>query len=224
MISAFGSRMRTSVQRREIVFGTLFVIGLIAIGWQEYYRKSPMLAVVGLPGPRGNSERKCDGIYSHRKYWQLPRRYVMCRGSLSRFGRHYEGTGVDALTRQVFTAHKSWLAADSLDWVRQRDSVARAFVARGGDEFKCAYADTLPAPSQFIYWRFPEFYLGFAAVHNVNDQPPSFALSLYTTRRMFEDCLHPRHPDPEYEGCSHALVKIPIGFDWSICWREPLWG
>ena len=77
-ISPFAQHMRIRVRRPDVVFGGLFVIGLAAIGWQEYYRKSPMLTVAGLPGPRGNSERKCDGIYSHRKYWQLPLRYVMC--------------------------------------------------------------------------------------------------------------------------------------------------
>lgn len=48
------------LQRRSMVFGTLFFGGLLLIAWQEYYPKSEMLAVIGVAGQRGNTHRQCE--------------------------------------------------------------------------------------------------------------------------------------------------------------------
>jgi hypothetical protein len=211
------------MQRRSIVFGSLVGVGLLAIAWQEYYRSSPLPAIVGIAGPRANSGRRCDDIYSHRKFWQLPLRPLMCRGPSvsSARGMHFEGVGVDALTRKIFSAQKSWTVPDSAQWMTARDSLTRAMVVAGGHRIRCEYEPLLPPPGSVSYWKVADSYVRILTVPPLEDGRRLWNLSINGQASIPYECVHP--PRDREEKCTGAdVIRIPLPRGWVACWRNPL--
>lgn len=211
------------VQLRSTVFGSLFIGGLLLIAWQEYYRKSDMLALVGVPGPRGNSQRGCAHTHLLRALWHPPR-LIPCRGLTSFALKHTEDVAVDAVTRKVAWAQKTWLARDSTDWQRQWVSIQRNAVARGGRPFTCAYAPDVAPPGGRNYWRFPDFIFRVFAYPPAENHDSTWRLETRASQQMPTACIHPLDDDQSGGGCDGALLKIPLPGGWVACWKEPLLG
>ncbi|MFL5483555.1 MAG: hypothetical protein ACJ8AK_15340 [Gemmatimonadaceae bacterium] len=211
------------LQPRSVVFGTLFLGGLLLIAWQEYYRKSEMLSAIGLPGQRGNTHRHCDGVYSHPRWRVLPRGLITCRGLGSR--SDFAMVGVDALTRQVIVAGRGWPAFDSVNWAWERDSTEQQLRLRGGHEFKCLYAPELNPPSTMKYWRFNGFFVRENAYARPAPYVVPWQLTLSASTTQPEECLRPpASRDPEESNpCVGARIIVPIGFGKAICWKAPPW-
>jgi hypothetical protein len=215
---------REIVRRRTIFFSSFFCAGLLAIAWQEYFPRAELLQVVGLRGPRASSGRHCDGIYSHRSYWRLPLRAVMCRGpDYAVHGSIYhEMIGVDALTRRIFSASKGWVAPDSLTWVRARDSVSRAMIAAGGQQIRCKYMPDIAPPSSISYWKVHGYYIRVSAFGSNYSSITNWQIQVDGRSQFPDECLHPPR-DTSSDTCSGEVVRIPLPRGWVMCWKMPLW-
>jgi hypothetical protein len=152
--------------RSSIIFGTLFVGGLMLIAWTEYYPSSRMFEALGMPGPRANTGRQCDAVNLSRMLHVLSSRWLHCRGASVSTNDIYfsEGVSVDFVTRRVIGAMRGWTAPDSAHWMNQRDSVARSLVRLGGQPYACVkgkkwFQDGLEPK----YWRFSGFYVRLLA-------------------------------------------------------------
>ena len=212
------------VRRRSIVFGSLFIGGLLLIGWQEYFRTSDMLALVGLPGPRGNSQRGCAHTHLLQVVLSPRPAWIPCRGVTSFALRHTENVAVDAVTRKVEWAQKTWIAKDSIDWQRQWDLVRRNALARGGRPFTCRYAPDIASPGGRDYWRFRDFIFRIFAYPPSEFHDSTWRLETVASNQMPESCIHPLDEDQSTGACDEAVVKIHLPRGWMICWKEPLLG
>jgi hypothetical protein len=150
---------------RSIVFGSLFVGGLLVIAWFEYYPASPMLATIGLPGPRANSGLACGSYYQQTALGRLPMRRMVCRVPTSADPWNKKEVRMDALNRQIANGMRTWTVPDSGQWKREQDSVASALTRLGGHEFGCARNPfTGPTMIRAVrFWSFPTYYVRFVA-------------------------------------------------------------
>lgn len=208
------------MHRSTAVFGSIFCLGLLAIVWQEYYRSSRLLGVMGMSGPRANSGRYCQGIYSNRRYWSLPSRTVGCRGP-SYFGRTRmsdERVVVDALTRRVVSADKGWDTPDSAAWAKSSDSVRSALSAKGARQFQCKYQPQVAPPGSMTYWRARRDYIRFSAYRNPYVERPDWLVQVHGQTQIPYECAHPP-PEPNSNTCSDATLRVPLprGYEW--CWK-----
>jgi hypothetical protein len=152
-------------QTRSIVFGSLFLSGLLVIAWLEYYPASPMLEVIGVPGPRANSGLQCGGFYRQTMVGRVRTRDMVCRARMNGDSWNSQEVSMDALNRRIVNARRIWTTPDSGQWNRERDSVATALTLRGGHEFVCQ-TNNLGGPIPFRekgFWRFPKFYVRLVA-------------------------------------------------------------
>jgi len=156
------------MQRRSIVFGFVFVLGLAVIAWQEYYPSSGMFEAMGMTGPTARSGRQCGHWWRHSIFgYRIPLRAMVCKGphTYSPGERHEEEVSMDGLTRRVTSAQRFWSVDDSVGWVRQGDSIGRVFAQRGAHRVACPRQTPYPL-SHIVgteYWKFQSFYLRLTA-------------------------------------------------------------
>jgi hypothetical protein len=225
-------------QRRSIAFGSLFLAGLVVIGWTEYYPSSGMFAALGMPGPTARNGHVCQYMYSARHTWQqyirrvrmlLPTRALKCRRSLS-WGSplQREEVDLDALNRKVVHAERMWDDPDSSQWQSERDSIASVFARLGGHEIACAKSPPYPhTPIRDTrFWKFSKFSVRLTAYKWERVMPGGqwmLQLSGYPT--LPYECVHdpwsPRAPTPDV--CAEAVFRVPLPFDRQLCVRSWLW-
>jgi hypothetical protein len=156
-------------QRRSIVFGSLFLAGLVVIAWTEYYPSSGMFAALGMPGPRANSGRVC-GQLARQEYIRGVRTFIPTRSlKCNRVIRwssplQREEVDLDVVNRKLLHAERLWADLDSTEWQKERDSIASGLVRLGGHEIVCAknpYVQTHIRNTRF--WKFSTFSVRLVA-------------------------------------------------------------
>ena len=227
------------MQRRSIVFGSLFLLGLAVIAWSEYYPSSGVFEAIGMPGPTARNGHVCGYTYTQRYHWQqqqyirrfrmlFPSRALTCsratRGG-SPFQR--EIVALDALNRKFWLAHRMWGDLDSAQWQSERDSIAFGMARRGGHEITCAKN---PYPLSHIrdsrYWKFPNFSVRLVAYKWEREMPGGrWLLQLDGYPTLPDECVYdpwsPRAPRPDV--CAQAVFRMPLPFDRQLCVRSWFW-
>jgi hypothetical protein len=212
-----------------IVFGTVFLLGLGVIGWQEYYPSSPMFEAIGMSGPRANSGRRCWRSVVMTRFGPWRSRDVACSG-VNFFGggeRRAEIVGVDLLTRQIKGAKRAWSVLDSADWQRERDSIPRALARLGGRQIMCPQpaAANLTWLVKSSYWKFPSFYVRMTAYDFATFPGPAMSrwqLQLDGYPDAPYECEHDLF-DPQRNDChSGDMTQLHLPGGWMVCFRNPL--
>jgi hypothetical protein len=156
------------LRRRSIVFGSLFVAGIVAIAWTEYYPSSGMFAALGMSGPRANSGRVCG--QPHRQEYigsvrlLIPTGSLVCSRSVRWSALQREDVVLDVVNRKLLHAKRMWADPDSAQWQEERDSIALRLVRLGGHEITCAkspYVQTQIRDTRF--WKFSTFSVRLVA-------------------------------------------------------------
>ena len=171
-----------------------------AVVWQHYYPRSPMFAQLGMPGPRANSSRTCNGWYRQRRWGNIRvhtpmMRGLTCRGitRADRWGR--EEVELDRLSRQIKIASRIWSVPDSATWLAARDSIRQALEAAGGKSLNCpGETDRQSHITSITSWRFSNFAVRLVAYHPANqgarrDGPPDWMLQVDGYPGDPPDCL-----------------------------------
>jgi hypothetical protein len=212
-----------AVHRSTVVFGSIFCLGLLAIGWQEYYPRSPLFELIGLDGPRARSSRRCEAPYSHRNFWIHPSRMIMCFDPNS-FGSRFapqEIVRVDAVSRNVVSAIKVWVSPDSTAWAKGIDSVSRALAAMGAIPYPCKFQPRLVAPSSWTYWKVRGYIIQVTALgSNYRDLSP-YQIEIEGQRDVPDECVHPPPVRQSSNVCAGATLRVPLPGHYEWCWTSP---
>ena len=157
------------------------IIVAVLIGWQHYYPATPLIARLGLPGPRATTSRRCGNEYTVYRGIRVPIRQIDCRGSASNHGFWSQGeVDVDALTRRVTHVLRTFAPADSTRWSAERDSIRSAMASSGGRPIPC-YAPYGKYPPWIVSneaWRFRDYSVRLGTYHfappwlNAHGPPP----------------------------------------------------
>jgi hypothetical protein len=225
------------LRRRSIVFGSLFVAGIVAIAWTEYYPSSGMFAALGMPGPSARNGRVCGYLYSEQYSWQqhirrlrmlFPTRSLKCSRVLRWASpMQREEVEVDALNRNLLHAERMWDDLDSAQWQRERDSIASGFVRRGGHEITCAKSPYVnPIIRDTRFWRFSKFSVRLVAYKWEQEVPGGqWLLQLDGYPTLPDECVYDpwRVLTPAPDVCAEAVFRMPLPFDRRLCVRTWLW-
>ena len=214
-------------QRRSIVFGSIFVAGLMVIAWTDYYPRSPMFATLGMAGPRANSGRECQSGHEPTFMGWLTRRSIQCRAMWlgpDRFS-YFESANLAGLSRILVRAGRGWTTLDSTQWRVQRDSIVTAIQQRGGREFACKYAPQSDDRVTYRYWRFPNYYVRLVAYIQNPYSPTVGEIHVEGSRTIATECLRPP-PDltADGQGCgAETLFQMPLPGNRAFCVRSWFW-
>jgi len=213
---------------RSLVFGSLFVGGLLVIAWLEYYPASPMLEVIGVPGPRANSGLQCGGFYRQTVVGRVRTRDMVCRATRNGDLMNSQEVSMDALNRRIVNARRIWTVPDSGQWNKERDSVATALTLRGGHEFVCE-TNNLGGPIPFRkkgFWRFPKFYARLVA--STWEEAPSqrrWVLQLDGYPTLPPECVKNVGSgfSREQVCTADAVIRMPLPGNRILCVKTNLW-
>ena len=215
-------------QTRSLVFGSLFVGGLLVIAWLEYYPASPMLEVIGVPGPRANSGLQCGGFYRQTVVGRVRTRDMVCRATRNGDPMNSQEVSMDALNRRIVNARRIWTAPDSGEWKKKRDSVATALTLRGGHEFVCE-TNNLGGPITFRetgFWRFPKFYARLVA--STWEETPSqrrWVIQVDGYPTLPPECVKNAGKGFSREQfcTADAVIRMPLPGNRTLCVKTNFW-
>lgn len=155
----------------SVVAGIALVLAGL-MGWQYYYPATPLIAGLGMPGPRADTDRRCVGRYRLYLGMRLITRQIQCRGSANhQVVWRQDEIDMDALTRQVTHGMRTLAPADSTLWSTERDSIRNALTITGGRAIPC-YAPYGKNPPWIVSeeaWRFRDYSVRLVAY---NFAPP----------------------------------------------------
>jgi hypothetical protein len=218
-------------QRRSIVFGSVFLAGLVVIAWTEYYPSSGMFAALGMPGPRASSRRVCGHPYTQQYILGIrtliPTRTLTCSRVLRWVSPiQREEVDLDALNRKLLHAERMWPDLDSAQWQKERDSIAVGLARLGGHEIACAkspYVQTAIRDTRF--WRFPKFSVRLVAYKWEQEIPGGqWLLQLDGYPTLADECIHDPWSGPAPDVCgAEAVFRMPLPFNRQLCVRSWLW-
>lgn len=163
------------MRRSDVILAALVVADIIAIAaWVNIAPASPMIAAVGLAGPRADTDRYCSAWYRQDAWIQLPSRHVTCHGWFDVERPHdRQEISYDQVMRRVVHVRSSMSSPDSAMWSAQLDSIARSIHSRGGREIVC------PLPYRALtyikterHWRFDGFDVRLIAYRFEDQKPP----------------------------------------------------
>jgi hypothetical protein len=179
------------MRRSDVILGLLVVANLIGVvAWFKIPPSSPMIAAVGLPGPRANTGRSCSAMYRLDAWIRTPSRAVTCVGPRGIHDlRELQEVTYDQLTRRVEHVRVSLRPADSATWSIRQDSIVQAIQRRGGQEIVCALPHrSLTNIKAERHWRFEGFDVRLVAYHYEDPHPlsPEWLLQI--------DAFAPRAP------------------------------
>jgi hypothetical protein len=177
------------VSGRRALGGAVAVVTMVAalFTWWHYYPSSPLIARLGLPGPRADTERHCGRAFF--LYWRrvrVPTGDIICRsvrGSMDDFWKQEE-VDLDPLTRRVTHGRRALVPVDSLSWAAARDSIRHAMSRGGGRPLPCypPYDKEPPWILSEEAWRFPGYTVRLVAYHwiprRTSTGPPTWLLQL----------------------------------------------
>lgn len=155
---------------QRMLDGAAAVITIVAavVSWTHYYPATPMIARLGLPGPRANSGRRCGAMRRVYSWGTAPTREVVCERARSFAGVWSIGrVNMDALTRRVTHAMRTLTPSDSVAWAVARDSIQQEMAKAGGQPIPC-YAPWGTYPPWIVSneaWRFSSYSIRLTAYH-----------------------------------------------------------
>src|SRR5688572_4623344 len=165
------------MRRSDFILATLVVADLLAVtAWFKIAPSSPMIAAVGLAGPRVDTDRTCSAWYRQDAWIRLPSRTVTCFGPFdSAHPEDRHQISYDQLTRRVEYVRTTVAAQDSMTWSSRQDSIARTIARRGGREILCPPASRAPTHVKSErHWRFDGFDVRLLA-YRFEEHDPRFA-------------------------------------------------
>jgi hypothetical protein len=219
----------TPHQRRSILFGALFLGGLLVIAWLNYYPTSPMLAALGIPGPRANTRRQCHRTNEPTMIGLMPTRMMYCNGrSPSFYGESdQQYVNMDVVNRKLLHAGNMWISPDSSHWEKGRDSVAASLQRLGGRRFACVKGEGwLPQAAERRYWKFPTFYVRLVAYSwDTRRRGIRLATQLEGSLEPPPECTGTwRDVAPVDDTCdADVLFQMPLPGNRVLCVRTKLW-
>ena len=198
------------------------------IAWLEYYPASPMLEVIGVPGPRANSGLQCGGFYRQTMVGRVRTRDIVCRARMNGDPMNSQEVSMDALNRRIVNARRIWTAPDSGRWKKERDSVATALTLRGGHEFVCE-TNNLGGPIPFRekgFWRFPKFYARLVA--STWEEAPSqrrWVIQLDGYPTLPPECVEKTGKGfvREQFCTADAVIRMPLPGNRTLCVKTNFW-
>lgn len=215
-------------QRRSIVFGSLFVGGLLVIAWLEYYPASPMLEMIGLPGPRANSGLRCGSYYRQTVLGRVPTREMACRVPTIADPLERQEVRMDVLNRRIVHGVRLWRVPDSVRWKTEGDSVGLVLTRLGGHEFACPKNPFGHPPHVrgTRFWRFSKFYVRLVA-YAWEEFPPErrWMLQLDGYPTLPPDCVkNAGNGLSREEVCNaEAVIRMPLPGKRTLCVKPNLW-
>jgi hypothetical protein len=156
-----------------VIRGFVVIILTALLSWLARTPQSPMMAVLGLPGPAAATGRRCVASYRHTRWGSIPTRNVACRGPRDpERPQDEQQVGYDQLTRRISSVHVMMTAPDSATWSFRNDSIARAITQWGGRAILCApHHPSLTHIKAKRIWRFDGFDVRLAAYRFADHDP-----------------------------------------------------
>jgi hypothetical protein len=185
---------------RRGVFGAAAVLAALMalVGWWHYYPTSPLIARLGLPGPRADADRRCGRGFRYYHRIRVPSGDVVCQPWRAGFAGSGE-VNVDPLTRRVKHAKRMFVLADSISWAAARDSIRHEMSSNGGRLIRCyGPQDRYPPIVSVEAWRFPGYTVRLSSYHWVEPWKapkwPTWQLQLDGYSGHPPDCGQPPLP------------------------------
>ena len=152
------------------VLGAVAVVTVLAavVAWWHYYPTSPLIARLGLPGPRADSERHCGRAFRYYHRIRVTTGDITCRPLRSQTGvPQDQEVNLDPLTRRVKHGMRMLAPADSISWAATRDSIHQEMSGNGGQPIRCypAFEKNPPWIVSVDAWRFRGYTVRFISYH-----------------------------------------------------------
>jgi hypothetical protein len=162
------------------------IVAAAFFGWSHYFPSSPLIARLGLPGPRADTRRSCGRQVRVYRWVRVPTGDIICQSSrgFAEFWNQQE-VDLDPLTRGVTHVGRMLAPPDSTIWAASRDSIRYVMKSDGGQPIPCHpfWGKYAPGTVSVEAWRFAGHTVRLNAYHwparPENDNgPPEWLLQL----------------------------------------------